>query len=381
MPAMKRKSVWIGAPFALALLSAAVRGGTVSAGVSEPAGAEAYYQWLTNCMDEIEKDLPAIVRSAEVAARIHTDGWAIGIVGEVGFQNEGLGRCGGLMSAASARSDVRVRLTGLVDASAYNDKSPCTNANSDGCVEIGFGSKSVLDGALARGAPFDFAVDNHAAEHNGLFPAGDGKWVAPTVYNANIVALWTWTGEFAAACTRLGKMPLMFQGFTFPGGEERALKLGGPEVLKYSGPGTAKFFHDEAPERVEAGTAGHAYLREVRTVLEKVRREEMRNIHRAATAAADALRNGRAVYLIAEWHAFNSIKKRQCNADYVSYGPQPKSGAGIFKPGDVVFSCGYAEVRTTDATAARAAGAARGAAGAQRSMRASGSSTAIRTAR
>ena len=29
--------------------------------------------------------------------------------------------------------------------------------------------------------------------------------------------LWTWTGEFTAACTRLGKMPAMFQSYAAPG--------------------------------------------------------------------------------------------------------------------------------------------------------------------
>jgi hypothetical protein len=28
---------------------------------------------------------------------------------------------------------------------------------------------------------------------------------------ANIIDLWTWTGEFVAACTRLGHMPVLYQ--------------------------------------------------------------------------------------------------------------------------------------------------------------------------
>ena len=51
---------------------------------------------------------------------------------------------------------------------------------------------------------------------------------------ANVIDLWTWTGEFVAACTRLGQMPVLYQSYGLPGGRERA--------KKYQG----KRFHDDS---------------------------------------------------------------------------------------------------------------------------------------
>jgi hypothetical protein len=66
----------------------------------------------------------------------------------------------------------------------------------------------------------------------------------------NLVNAWTWTGEFVAACTRLGKMPVLNQSFGEAGAFARATKFRG------------RAFHDDdvkvAP--VPAGKLGAAYL-------------------------------------------------------------------------------------------------------------------------
>jgi len=352
-----RRLIAVGAAALAIALSVVLWNRLESNRLAASMGAEAYYRWLMGCTYAMEKDLPGIIRSAEAAAKAHLDGGAIGIRGESSFYNEGLGRSGGLMSLASNRPDLRILLTALLDDRQYRAGGPATNRNSDGWIHIGFGTRRVLDRAVARGAPFDFVVETHALERNGLFRVGDGRRVVPTVPAANMLALWVWTGEFAAACTRMGKMPLMFQGYTFPGGAERAVRLAGPEIVKYSGPGSKNFFHEEQPEPVEPGVAGRAYLRELRGILRLVHGREMAAIRRAAAAAALARENGHDVYLVAEWHGHNNIGKRPCNLDCVVYGPQPNAGAGLFKKGDVVLTVAYAEVRRDYAAAARAAGA------------------------
>ncbi|MFZ4395761.1 MAG: hypothetical protein ACOYOU_09070 [Kiritimatiellia bacterium] len=328
---------------------------TASIRVSDGAGT--YYRWLMNCLDGIEKDVPRIIPSAEAAARVHVEGGAIGIDGDASFLYEGFGRCGGLMSLATRRPDMRIRLTGLVDSGASAGALAGVDRRPDGWIRIGFGSGCVLDRAIAEGAPFDHVVRNHAAVHNGLFPLGDGLWMVPTVQHANLVALWVWTGEFVAACTRLGKMPLMFQGFAFPGGRERALKLGGPAVLGGAGCGSEWLFHDQPPEPVAAGVTGRAYLLEVRAILERVWSRETGNIRRAATVAAQAREKGHTIRVAAEFHAFNGIRNRPCNASWLSYGMPRDAGSNSIKAGDVILCMGYTEVRKDCADAARAAGA------------------------
>ena len=355
----------------LAMIAATLLLGSFSATAGEAAptpaeagrGAETYYRWLMGCLDGIEKDLPQITRSAEAAARVHVSGGAIGIAGDTSFIFEGFGRSGGLMSLATRRPDMRIRLTGLVDAGAYKASGPSATRDSDGWVHIGFGNRRVLKRALAGGAPFDFAIDNHSAEHNGLFPGGDGTWVVPTVQNANIVALWVWTGEFAAACTRLGKMPLMFQAFT-AGGKERAMRLGCPEVLTGNGGGSKKLFHEEPPKPVAPGVAGREYLRRLRAILKRVHDLEMEDIRRAAAVAAEARRKGHVFYLVPDGgHAF-FYQGRPCNTNYwvlpgkkTHWENWTRPERDVFKAGDAVLYVGYLSLNTRHADTVRAAGA------------------------
>ncbi|MBM4042327.1 MAG: hypothetical protein FJ290_27870 [Planctomycetes bacterium] len=94
--------------------------------------------------------------------------------------------------AAYHRPDMRIRLRGLVDAAAYKGARPNATKDTDGWIEIGFGERRVLERALAGGAPFDFTVENHAAEHNGLLPAGNADGVgqhAHLLFESELVSL------------------------------------------------------------------------------------------------------------------------------------------------------------------------------------------------
>jgi hypothetical protein len=58
-------------------------------------------------------------------------------------------------------------------------------------------------------------------------PAGLYRGHFPIDTVAKVVGLWTWTGEFVAACTRLGRMPVLYQSYGLPGGPERGKKYEG----------------------------------------------------------------------------------------------------------------------------------------------------------
>ncbi len=88
---------------------------------------------------------------------------------------------------------------------------------------------------------------------------------------ANVVDLWAWTGEFVAACTRLGKMRILYQSYGLPGGPERG--------KKYQG----KRFHDDLTIRpVPAGELGRDYLDRIDSMLAKIGETQMPKLLQAA---------------------------------------------------------------------------------------------------
>ena len=65
----------------------------------------------------------------------------------------------------------------------------------------------------------------------------------------NVAKLWAWTGEFVAACARMGKMPTLYKSYGLPGGYERA--------KKYEG---TRFHDDLSIQPIAAGVLEKEYL-------------------------------------------------------------------------------------------------------------------------
>ena len=309
-----------------------------SAGDSRCGSAEAYYQWLQGCLDGIEKDLPHITESAEAAARLHVqEGYGIVALGDPGFVTEISGRSGGLMTLHAAdRSrgpgSKSIVLLAPRDDALEKDLLAAAAHLKNGNMVVVFVRRSVLEHALGEGYEFSSAIENHAAEHGGLYPGPDGTWVVPTDTTANIAAGWTWTGEFVAACTRLGKMPTMYQGFAVPGGPERAQTL------------RNKKFHDFTPEKVPQGRLGGAFLGELRKDLAAFHEHEMDKVRKLADLAVKTQKEGRGVYVFAHSHALvfdvgcahDPGYFKQINKDWFTTRPDIE-----LKAGDLVFGLGF----------------------------------------
>jgi hypothetical protein len=88
---------------------------------------------------------------------------------------------------------------------------------------------------------------------------------------ANVSDLWTWTGEFVAACTRLGKMPVLYQSYGLPGGIERG--------KRYQG---RRFHEDLIIKPIAPGVLGKSYLDEIERLLASIQRTQMPKILQAA---------------------------------------------------------------------------------------------------
>lgn len=102
-------------------------------------------------------------------------------------------------------------------------------------------------------------------------PAGVFDHHFPLDTVANVIDLWTWTGEFVAACTRSGQMPVLYQSYGLAGGPERA--------KKYQG----KRFHDDLTVRpIAAGVLGREYLDQLERMLAKIDRTQLPQLLQAA---------------------------------------------------------------------------------------------------
>ena len=304
---------------------------------ASPGGAEAYCQWLASCLDGLERDLPQIAASAEAAAQLYVaqDG-RIAAHGDMGFAKELNNRAGGLMRMEYA-SKVGADWKGIVLAAIRDDQlgedlAATAKFRKQGCMVVAIARRALIEQARQQGAEFDSVVLTHAAEHGGMFQAGDGRWVVATDTTANIAAAWTWTAEFVAACTRLAQMPTMFQSYAVAGSKERAEKL---RALK---------FHDHVPEKIEAGVLGRRYLQALRQSALALHAGELADIRAAARLSVAARRAGRGVYLYAQNHAL--LFRLPCAHDG-GYFTQINDGWVKLKkgialgPGDLVFCIGY----------------------------------------
>jgi hypothetical protein len=107
------------------------------------------------------------------------------------------------------------------------------------------------------------------------FASGAGLYhgCAPLDTVMNVADGWIWTGEFVAACTRKGKMPILYLSYGLPGGLERG--------RKYQGQRTHE---DQSIRPISAGTLGQAYLGQIQSALTGIQSRQMSNLVRAAAA-------------------------------------------------------------------------------------------------
>jgi len=300
-------AVWLTVPWTLVAASQAY------------ASAEGYYQWLTSCVEAVEKDLPAITASAEgAAARYVKEDYELGVYGDDGVVGEVHGRSGGMMrlyvdvpQAQHFLGKAGLKCIVLVALREDNLDGTIARAkefNKAGAKHlVAIGRKELLDKATAAGLVFDAAFDSHAAPHGGLLEDTAGTWRVPTDPVASMVVAWTWTGEFAAACTRLGKMPPMYLGFAVPGGVERAKKIGDIK------------FHEGEPKPTPAGAVGKEFLAELGKNLAALHAQEMGKVRQVAELAAQSRAAGKAVYCFVHGHAV------------LGHLPYPPNDPGFFK--------------------------------------------------
>lgn len=286
----------------------------------------------------LARDMPAITKSAEAAAAVHVqEGCGIGVFGEEGMVSESVGRAGGIMRINYPHQIKDPKWKGVVLAfpiagDLESDLAALAEYRKQGKHIVLFGPASYKDAAAKVGLEPNSLIDTH-----GL--AGDSV--------ANMTALWTWTGEFVAALTRLGKMPAMYQSYAVPGGMERGKKLG---QLKY---------HEGEPQKVAAGVLGKQYLDALAAAMASIEKDEGEKIRKVADMALTAQAAGHKAYLSVSGHAIIHHVPADCGLEPIFKGWDTlrKNPPVVFAKGDFVLCVGYDSIFPELAKAARDAGA------------------------
>ncbi len=215
--------------------------------------AEDYLARLRETLAQTGADLPRLSHSAERAAAAFAHGGTLWVTGrQADFITEACGRAGGLMAStplgqrSPGRSDIVLE---AVPGQLTGDEAHrSAEWQTQGVVVVTFASRA------------------------GLF---QGRCPVDSV--ANIAALWAWTGEFVAASTRRGRMPVLYQSYGLPGGIDWA--------KKYQG----KKFHDDLTiTPIASGVLGKAYLEQLDGMLATLERTQGPKLRQAAAWWRDA---------------------------------------------------------------------------------------------
>lgn len=272
----------------------------MGSGCASPSGAEQYYRSVSHTIDGQRSEMPSVIASAEQAARLYVeDDYPIAVTGDGRFMSEALGRSGGMMRLIALPADSShwkgIVLYALGSRSFSADLQKIELLRAGGSYVVVFGREEELRQAKAFSATFDNAINTHASRHDGIMRDEKGAWVIPTDGVADMSAMWTWTAEFVAACTRLEKMPTMYLGYVNEGGREREKRIGDAK------------FHSEVPIAVPAGQLGGEYLATLKANLEAIHREEMDDIRTVAAIANRTREIGGTNYVITMGHAMQTL--------------------------------------------------------------------------
>lgn len=302
-------------------------------------GSAMYHTWLKSCLKGIKKDVPYITKSAESAALLYvTEEYQLGVWGDLGLMEEFRGRAGGIMPICwevKSGASKTVALMTVRDDHLKDDMQQVDAFLKQGNMVVVFARKPVTN-ALQPSTNL-WLVDTHASEHGGLIKSGD-KWLVPTDSAANIAAMWAWTGEFIAACTRLGKAPPVWQSMMVPGGIERNNKyLAAMEQATPKG----RLFLETCPPPFPADKASQTYLDAMVKSVDELFDKEGSVIRNVALTALKTRADGGQIYGALTGHSL--MHESGCAHDPGIF--KPIDNADI-KPKDFVLGMGYDSILT-----------------------------------
>jgi len=239
------------------------------------SASERYFDLFDQGLAFARTQMPVTIASADQAARRLVAGATIYIAGsQDGFVSEASGRAGGLMCLKTldkrgkqklGRGDIV--LFGAPAALTTDDLRAVGKWRADGAYVIAFAHQhsrakdaTSPDMVIRNGGPLGLTVT-----------VGEREKLCPVDTVVNVINLWSWMGELTAACTRLGKMPVLYQSYLIAGGIERGKKYAG------------KTFHDDlAVTAIPPGVLGRAYMDAIEAEILGFRNGQMPSLVRAA---------------------------------------------------------------------------------------------------
>lgn len=245
-----------------------------------------YLKLLRSQISASSSQIPTMTSAAdEAATRVLAGGkfWVAGTQRE--FPAECVERAGGLKIATplgdhepGAGDVVLFGLNGPIDSAADQKLRKWSDA---GAKLILFGH---ADGMIVKHLNNDAWID--CGQTPGLRV---GDKICPTDTVVNLANAWAFTGEFIAACTRRGKMPVIYESYGLPGGRERAARLG-----------KATFHDDLKIPPIHEGVLAKEYYAHIDHSLDSLEKGD-----------------GRAVEQIASWIA--TAGPAQCTAQIIGH--------------------------------------------------------------
>jgi len=268
-------------------------------------------------VEAIRADLPAMAEAADIAAEQLVAGGQLWAAGHPGLVSEVAGRAGGFIfhrpfgNNEAAAGDVVLYMP-----APGEDVPDGLNPQGRTIVTIGPGTAPVPGPSFAaHGGPHDVSYS-----------------IAATA------SAWVFLGELAAALTRRGKMPVMYETIGAVGATMRNTRL--QEV-------GAPFHQGLEVPPVAAGVLGGRYIDAVTGMLQRLERAHRHDLNQAAAWAATAKQDGATLYMLSMGHLFpgevgdTAIGTLFESAPYYA-GFRTWAVPDLpYGPGDVVIHIGY----------------------------------------
>jgi len=306
-------------------------------------GAEALYRQSLRVLDDVQKDLPAIQKSAEQAAVAYCDerdDLGIAAEGSAPFYGELVGRSGGVMAIGAwwprERQFRGIQLYCLRGSEHFAaDMADIAFFNNLGCKTYILGPADLLERVKAWDVKYEGMITIPTRETSGV-----------SLYDFATVAVgWTWTCEFVSACTRQGKMPVIFQSIMVPTGMDRIERN---SVKPATSQRMYRKFEDNTVPPIAAGQLANEWLTVARQRLATLYRDDLETIRQAARAAVDARANGGSLYLTGYTHVLGHIPSSEFNPPHFAALPRmpkpdekPAEGQKVLGEKDFVLGVGY----------------------------------------
>lgn len=323
-----------------------------SAAAQCPAGR--YLELIHGRIRAIRRDLPSLVEMGEKMADPLLKGGRFFLPSVAPFwPSEFGGRAGGFMGLTRMPGVHPTRKTDLAYVAlpdparwdAAKDKALAKLLGSRAQVFVN-GRREELQ-ALGSAVKRVAAFTGGASAGQGLYALGDRRPLAGLRHFDQFVRGWMAAGEFVGACTRGGKMPIIYMSVWLEGALVRNASF--IEHHNLSEPWFAPFFHrDVYVPPLEPGYAGGAFLDIAEGHLGTLK-AQLPLLARAGQWMAEAQAAKRRIWTVAVGHSYPRILELPEDGSYPSewgdsFSDLRKALPASLKAGDVALHLGYAPV-------------------------------------